>query len=518
MSNAALHRFRRLTGRYAPHHADRRPPVPAREKLIVAALLLNIAWLIFAMGGVRLWGQSTAAAITLASLFLLPTYGLSRQPLSQRPVFRLLRCPLFWLGLGLYLFMFISALNPQWIWGLTPSGQEQFDWNPDRIPWLPAALLSTLEGNNPARQMLFYLVPWLSACLVWVGLNSRRALLALLNGLAILGIAFALIAFLQYANDATHILGIFPAVRTGNSGADLFWGTLHNANHAAFFLIAANGIVLGLFLHRWDDYLRHFGKQGGVWLLLFASAIFISFIALMAQARGPIALLVLQWLLFIVVCSFFFTRQFGTKGLLLPVGFFATTILVLLIFIINPNVYERQKLEWEKTFSLTENPEVEARFFMWQIASDMIDDRPWLGHGPGTWRYLHFPYLNDYPDFRSEVVRWKPNPITGKMERRTVTIWFQNAHVDVLEYFVEWGIIGCAFPLAAILILFGQPLLHPSGWTHGLAFIYLSSSLILVGTFFEFHLRIPLVLLTLTLMLTATSRLITLRASRRADP
>ena len=70
-----VERFRRLTGRSGGRPiAPERPSVPPRELALVVLILLNILWLSFALGGVRLWGEVTALVLSIGTLFLLPKW------------------------------------------------------------------------------------------------------------------------------------------------------------------------------------------------------------------------------------------------------------------------------------------------------------------------------------------------------------------------------------------------------------------------------------------------------------
>jgi hypothetical protein len=490
-----------------PLTIDARPPIPPREKLLLALLLGNVVWLMFALGGVRLWGEVPAAAVALLSLLLLPRWNNGELAGSRAPVYELLRLPLFWCGFALYILFFIHSWNIAWIWTIGAGGATMLVANEPLVSWLPTSLVTPLEENNPFRNMLFYSIPWLSACSAWAGLATRRSLSYLLNGIAILGTAFACIALWQYFNDYEKIFGIFETVR-GRQGTDIpFWGSLINGNHAAYLLILINGLCMGLFLSGWHNDLQRFRSGGGAWVLFFAAALVVTFAILMAQSRGAIGVTILQWLLFLTFCSIFFFRRFGKRGALLPAAVIAVMAIITLSFIANPEVFENQKQEWDKTFSLVENPELEARYYMFLITRDMIADRPWQGHGAGSWRYLHFPYLAKYPEFRTTRSYWTRDPATRERIQRTRIVWFQNAHVDLAEYVVEWGWIGASLPLLAMLWLIYRTIRARSAVDLGMLCTLSGVALVWLGAAIEFHFRIPLVLLAWTLVFTAVVRL-----------
>jgi len=146
-----VEKFRKLTGKRRRRRRDKpsRPPVPPREWALAALLLLNILWLSFALGGVRLWGELTALALALASLFLLPRWSNGEIPGAPRPVLQLLKLPLFWLGLGLYGFFAIQAWNLAWDWTTAPDGRPKLVSQTPPVSWLPSGLESPLDESNP---------------------------------------------------------------------------------------------------------------------------------------------------------------------------------------------------------------------------------------------------------------------------------------------------------------------------------------------------------------------------------
>jgi hypothetical protein len=513
----AIETFRALTGqsRKRGRRTPQKPSVPPREKWLVTLILVNVLWLAFSLGGVRLWGEIPALFLALACLFFLPTWREGEWASREKPVFTLLRLPLFWAGFGLYAYLWVQTWNLAWVWTYGPGGTPQLASQTPAVSWLPASLTAPMDESQPLRSMMFMAIPWISACCLWAGLTTRRALTWMVQALTFIGLGFAVLALWQHFEDADKVLGLFETVPSRRGSSIPFWGTLINSNHGAFFLILANGLCLGRFLSGWHRDLRLFKKGGGAWLLYLGCAMICTFAVLMAQARGAIIFLTLQWLVFFVICSIFLIRAFGKRGAIVPGALCALMILILLAFVINPDVYERQKRDWDLTFQLVENPELEARYYMAQICRDMIADAPWLGHGAGSFPYLHLPYLADYPEFRTTAVRWIRNPETGRHERRTIFVWFKNAHVDLMEYIVEWGIIGCLFPLVALIWLVQRAFVARRGWDAGGLTIFASCGVVFLGAAIEFHFRIPLVLLAWAVTLVGVVKLADLNARGR---
>jgi hypothetical protein len=510
----SLKKFRRMTGTAGPpkRTPSRRPSLPPRECLLLFVLVANVLWLVFALGGVRPWGEIPALLAALATFALIIRWPIGEVATGASPASALIRSPLFWLGLGLWTYLSIQGANLGWNWEYGAGGKPRLISQTPPISWLPAGLESPFDGGNPLRSLMFIALPWFSCLALWFGLSTRRSVTWLLHLLAWIGIAYAALALHQHFTDAEKIFGIFETVPSRKGSDFPFWGSLINGNHAAFLLILVNGLCLGLFISQWHRSLLHYSR-GGAWLLYLACALPVTFSILLAQARGALLFLALQWLIFLIICSLFFVRRFGWKGWFFPAGAFGIIAVLVFSFITNPLIFERQKKEWTQTFSLVENPELEARTIMARIASDMFNEKPWYGHGAGGWRYLHLPYLANYPELKSTRTKWVLNETTGKREKREIFTWFENAHVDLMEYLVEWGLVGCAFPLMILLWLLWKGFLARRSLDLGLSMIVISAGIVFLGAAVEFHFRIPLVLLFWSLCLVAPIRLATLRAA-----
>ncbi|MFZ9682276.1 MAG: hypothetical protein ACO3DQ_03610, partial [Cephaloticoccus sp.] len=82
---------------------------------------LNLVFLPWALGGMRVWTLYVGVGIALAGMItaLLPRTYVPKQrgDRDDREVMwpKLLRFPLFWLGLALLVLVLIQALNPSWI-------------------------------------------------------------------------------------------------------------------------------------------------------------------------------------------------------------------------------------------------------------------------------------------------------------------------------------------------------------------------------------------------------------------
>ena len=121
------------------------------------------------------WGQTPLLLALGTVIFLALLTGFARSSGARR---RLLRFPLFWLGLFLFAWITCQSLNP---WGKVI--QRDLYWHiipQDHITWLPSGLnapFSSSEepgGMNGWRQLLILIGPWALLCALRISIEKRR--------------------------------------------------------------------------------------------------------------------------------------------------------------------------------------------------------------------------------------------------------------------------------------------------------------------------------------------------------
>ena len=88
---------------------------------------------------------------------------------------------------------------------------------------------------------------------------------------------------------------------------------------------------------------------------------------------------------------------------------------------------------------------IEGRLYIWRVATPHVADRPWLGHGPGS-------FALEYPRWEAEA--WQQARVGAASAR------FRgpqaHAHNDYVEALVDRGLLG----LVTIVLLMATPLQH----------------------------------------------------------
>ncbi|MBI2496992.1 MAG: hypothetical protein HYV75_03385 [Opitutae bacterium] len=239
MPASLLHRFR----------SDRKHlPLHPLERAVLTVVALHLCFLPWALGTMHVWSQLTSLSLSLITftLALIPrTYsgdnlpaispqvcsaisakppsgffasvsrsenrgqtpagqqaGTAKFQVSPRatsyrlsPLPRLLKFPLFWIGLALLGYIVLQALNPSWVWE-----RNATTWwlrRVNDIPWLPTSIDTPFERFNLWRQFIIYASAWLTVCTVWVGFTRRRSLQLLLTILVINATVLAGVGFLS---------------------------------------------------------------------------------------------------------------------------------------------------------------------------------------------------------------------------------------------------------------------------------------------------------------------------------
>ena len=119
-------------------------PLSSEESWLLTFVGANLVFLPWAFGGMTAWSQSISFALSVAAfataLFTPNATG------ERKALTRLIRFPLFWLGLLYFGIIAIQMLNPAWRYEEVGSG-----WQLRRIShiaWLPHGVV-----NNPFRMV-----------------------------------------------------------------------------------------------------------------------------------------------------------------------------------------------------------------------------------------------------------------------------------------------------------------------------------------------------------------------------
>lgn len=393
---------------------------------------------------------------------------------------KLVRFPVFWLGLALLALIVIQALNPAW--GYRTDGKV---WWMTALPhneWLPTGVDAPFEKYNQWRILVIYACAWMTLCTIWVALTRRKSLEILFLAIAGNGVALAFFGIIQ---QLTRTPDMFWHWRPQNIH---FFATFVYKNHAASYLFLALSILMGLASWYSLSSERRLEKSSPAGVIVFlglctAVAIWVSF------ARG----VSLAALLFLVISpAIFFVQRIHTRlgsrvlagGLILALlfaGFFKIGLDA-----VNYGKAWRRMLEGfsESSIVLPERQKVT------HAALEMLGDNWKKGIGAGSFRFLFPVYQHRYPD------------LTSRNER---AMFWEHAHNDLVQIPIELGTLGASLIVGTIGYL-AALLIRNQFWRNPFACNAVLGVLLLLATaWFDFPFQCPSVLITWwTLLVTAT--------------
>lgn len=396
---------------------------------VVATHLLVLPW---ALGGTRLWAQIPSLVLALAGfvLALVPRNyteehtGANRFRLVMWP--KLIRFPLFWLGLAFLGYIGVQALNPAWeyrtdgkVWwmrALTPAA------------WLPSGVDVPFERGGPWRMLVIYASVWLTVCTLWVGFTRRRTLQRLLIALAINGVALAGLGLAQKLLPNGKMFWFWSPP----PDAVIFSSFIYK-NHGAAYLVLTLCVTCGLAAWYYLRGLRRLEKSNPAGVLsFFATGTAVA--VLVSHARGTTVVM----LVFLTICivGFVLHQLFSKTVHRKPL----VAIVLILIFGYFLNIgleALRSDEAWTHLRQGISGADGSLHFRRTATAASIdLASANWpRGAGAGSFRFLFPNYQRHYPEIF----------MMGNSR-----LFWENAHNDPVQTVAELGLAGCLLLTLAV--------------------------------------------------------------------
>jgi O-antigen ligase len=475
-----------LVQRFRPN--SRKLELHPQERWTLTVVAFHLCFLAWALGGMHLWSQATSLVLALGgfAIAIQPrVYNenqTSGEPVRVRPLHRLWRFPLFWIGLAILLYIAIQGLNPA---GRYRSNASYW-WIEAvaNISWLPGGMDVPFAVAGPWRALMIFASLWLTVCTLWIGFMRRLTYRLLFTILVANGI---LLALLGLAQQLSHAKEIFWLVKSSNES---FIASFIYRNHAGAYLNLVLAAAAGLAWWHFTRSNRRFEKSSPAGVFTFA-AIVIGVMVLFTLSRGSAITLVAFTL--VIGLVFFGTQLRQPQHLRSPIILLG--LLVLFSGFLAIGLYSlKGETVWARFHTMLVDPVASAsdRTQASTAATEMFQARPLLGWGAGCFRYGFPTYAARQPEIY----------YAGTNGRR---LW-EHAHNDLIEFPVEYGIVGSALFVGGIGWLAWQ-LLRRRFWANPLALpIAAGACLTLVHARGDFVFQCPAILFTWTVLLLAAGR------------
>lgn len=463
-----LEHFRARTRRLKVH------PAELAALWIISAHLVFLPW---ALGAMRPWAQWISFGLSVLGFVvaLVPrTYteehtGSNRFRLLTWP--KLLKFPIFWLGLVILGFVLTQALNPAWSYQTDGKG-----WWMAALPHnkaLPVGVDVPFERWGPWRMLLIYASGWLTVCAIWVAFTRRRTVQVFLMTLAFNGLLLATFGVAQ------RLLGNGKIYWFYTSPNAAFFSTFVYKNHAGAYLILALAVTCGLAGWYYLRGLRRLEKSNpsGVFAF-FATCIAVSILT--SYARGA----TLTMLVYLLICIIAFViHQFTMPSesrkpiiaiaLVLIFGYFLKTGMEAL----------RSREAWDRIRQgvMREDLSLEFRERATRASIEMLQENWKTGVGAGSYRFLFPIYQHRHPEL---------------VAIGSTRMFWEHAHNDVVQFPIELGLAGMSLlALGGVYWLFA--LVRSYFWENALSTsVLLGLVLTAAYSWWDFPFQNPAILLT----------------------
>ena len=468
--------------------SKRHLPLHPLEKAVLTVVALHLCFLPWALGTMHAWSQITSLVLSAVGMVIALIPRNYSSDLSGGPAFRLhpfarlIRFPIFWIGLALLAYIAIQGFNPSWVWE-----RNATTWwlrRVNDIPWLPTSIDTPFEHFNLWRQFIIYASAWLMVCTVWVGFTRRRSLLILLTVLVGNAVALSAVGYFQGLTQAKSLLGLvnFPADATS-------FASFIYKNHAGAYLALTSIMTAALATWYFDQGERGMKKSTPAGILAFI-AVFLAGTVLFTLSRGAsIALAICS----VSFCSWFFLRRRIMPG---RGSNPAVTTFVVLTFL-TAMLCTARYLDFSKVYhgfdkvlkQQTNEESVRTRLQAFEAGKTMLADYWGRGIGAGGFRYLFTEYIKNYPDVYAG----------GRY-------FWEHTHNDWLEIPIELGAAGTLVLLLGGVYWVRYFYQSRAAW-HSLAVpILFGCGQTLIHAWFDFPFQNPAILITWLSLIAISAR------------
>lgn len=296
----------------------------------------------------------------------------------------------------------------------------------------------------------------------------------------------------QWSDNYLEILGIWDAPEPR-----YYFSTFTYKNHWSAFAIMMLSFTFFLLFKLIKEIKFDYLKSKMLFFYISVLIIGSSTVFYSGSRSGTILLILLLIINFVFISR---KRLITSKKLL-----FVAIFLPFIIFI----TYQFfQDKKWKEMVSNSESQlenlkvgKAPLRWFFWNDSLEIIRDKPIWGHG-----YLSFSSI--YPNFQSYEVRHERSLGLENAHNEYVPL-VAHAHNDLLEYIVEWGLVGVFLVFLPFLCLIPTGI-YPTS-SHSLFILSIGCVMFLIYCAVDFPSRTPACLGNFSVLLAMTQKFRVLR-------
>lgn len=421
----AIRRSSKLDPLPTPSRSD---PLTASELWLLAFAGGNLILTPWMLGGMVVWSQFVSLALSIGAIVCALNPGKPDSSSSRRK--RLLRFPIFWVGLAYFAFIGLQMMNPAWEYRVVGQG-----WHLVRIPhakWLPHGIKATpYSAMNAWRILVIHGAVWLMVCALWVGVTRRKIARTVLTLVAVNGALVAAVFVLQRLTTPDRILWLWHAP------ADYFVAGFVYKNHGGAFFNLVLAACLSIAAWHAIHAERQMKKSHPGLLFVFLGLLILVAQSLTYARAATLSSLVIIFGIGVAIGIRLLFRS--VNGM--PGSIVAVLALLAIGFVGVCAVSLKPERIWDRFGRLLKEDEassITARQIATRATLTMAKESIVVGHGAGGFRFLFPLYQQHYPD------------IYGDPGSR---MFWEHAHDDYAEGLAEYGLTGVALASAALACL-----------------------------------------------------------------
>ncbi|PIP59205.1 MAG: hypothetical protein COZ46_03280 [Verrucomicrobia bacterium CG_4_10_14_3_um_filter_43_23] len=463
-------------------------PTSMREKIIVTLLALNISFLAYAYGGFPDWALWIFLSLSGASfLALFVPINDHTSPTMTSNITKLLKFPVFWLGLLVIAYILIQASNPAFI--VIQEGKISFLRTLPHNTALPTSIDSPFNKINPYRILLYVISCLCISSSLWIGIRKRRSLQTLFWVFLANGLIFTAIGLYLRFKNISKLLGIkYTPINT-------MFSSFVYSNHAAAYIYLLLSVALGFCVYYLSSNLKSFNKSTP-YLICGLIGVFLWLALFVIASRGGIV--IASAITLCALCALIYVLVQARNN---PYRkWIAISLIALLIgsAITLHYTYDWRRLDGRFDQFSTEISENSRRSLLREATYEMFEDNSVFGWGAGSFQYYFPVYRAKYPDL-----------LYAKNSKRKY--FYNHAHSDWIETLSDYGIVGSSLFALIGLYFFSLPVIFFRALNPLSFMVFIGCLGFIAHAYFDFVFQSPALLLTFCFLLTAAARAVSLR-------
>lgn len=467
--------------------------IERREKLIALFATMTLTQVLWFVAGAVPESHllATVLSVLTFSWLFLPTKQRGCSASAKENLFRLIKFPLFWIGLALMIYMTIQALNPK-----MEATFRVLYWKlfvVDYVKWLPSGVdaifgFDAPMGMNAWRMICLFGSAWLMLCALWCGVRTWRVWKVLMYFFVLLACVLAAFGMWRLAHGEFELFGYKGC---------LFFSTFPYKNHAAQFFLLALAAAVALGFRVWRANMRR-EKTAGSHFFFAATAIGFLITIFMTGSAGGLAIAII-WIPLLIVLIL--ASDLLNKESMISSAFAGIALIGLVFFWVRTSETSLLQKKFETRLGFKEEKShvyYATRADFRELSSKMFHynwETELFGWGAGSYCWIA-------PRFQMQMKAFT-RPLKSNPDYKCFKSRAEYAHCDPWNMLCEWGYLGAGIFFSGVIWFFGYAIWNYRHWSVSSVALFAGTLGFAGHSLVDFVSYNPALLLTLAFLMAA---------------